>query len=50
MLYFIILRKVKTQLKHTKKISAVYGEGAVADRMCQEWFAKFLDTIDVLAT
>ena len=25
-----------------KKICAVYGEGAVIDRMCQKWFAKFL--------
>ena len=24
-----------------KKICAVYGEGAVTDRMCQKWFAKF---------
>ena len=24
-----------------KKISAVYGEGAVTDRMCQKWFEKF---------
>jgi len=29
-LYFIISRKVKMQLKH-KKICAVYGEGAVTD-------------------
>ena len=24
-----------------KKICAVYGEGAVTDRTCQKWFAKF---------
>ena len=30
-LCFIILREVKMQLKHTKKICAVYGEGAVTD-------------------
>ena len=24
-----------------KKICAVYGEGAVTDRMCQKWFVKF---------
>ena len=24
-----------------KKISVVYGEGAVIDPMCQKWFAKF---------
>ena len=28
------------QLKHTK-ICAVRGEGAVTDRTCQKWFAKF---------
>ena len=35
--------------KKKKKIWAVYGEGAVTDQMCQEWFAKFLGTIDILA-
>ena len=40
-LCFIISRKVKTQLKHTKQICAVYGEGAVTDQMCQKWFVKF---------
>ena len=40
-LCFIISRQVKTQLKHTKKICAVYGEGAVTDQTCQKWFAKF---------
>ena len=39
-LYFIISRKVKMQLKH-KKICAVYGEGAVTDWMCHKWFWKF---------
>ena len=29
------------QLKRKKKICAVYGEGAVTDRTCQKWFAKF---------
>ena len=29
------------QLKHTKKVCAVYGEGAVTDQTCQKWFAKF---------
>ena len=24
-----------------KKISAVYGEGAVTDLTCQKWFVKF---------
>ena len=45
----LISRKVKMQLKHKKKICAVYGEGAVTDRMCQKWFAKFLGIIDILA-
>ena len=40
-LCFIILRKVKMQRKHTKKICAVYGEGALTDGMCQKWFVKF---------
>ena len=29
------------QLKHTQKICAEYGEGAVTDQMGQKWFAKF---------
>ena len=29
------------QLKHKKKICAVYGEGAVTDQTCQKWFVKF---------
>ena len=48
-LCFIISRKVKTQLKCKKKTSAVCGEGAVTERTCQKWFAKFLGTIDILA-
>ena len=40
-LCFIISGKVKTQLKHKKRICAVYGEGAVTDQMCQKWSAKF---------
>ena len=32
MFFFIFSRKVKTQLKHTKKNCAVYGEGAVTDQ------------------
>ena len=34
---------------HTKKICAVNGEGVMIDQMCQEWFAKFLGTVDILA-
>ena len=26
---------------HTRKICAVYGEGAVTEWMCQKWFVKF---------
>ena len=37
------------QLKHIQKICAVYREGAVTDQMCQEWFVKYLGTIDILA-
>ena len=29
------------QLRHIKKICAVYGEGAVTDEMWQSWFVKF---------
>ena len=32
-----------------KKICAVDGEGAVTDRTCQKWRAKFLGTTDILA-
>ena len=46
---FFISRKVKIQLKHKKKICAVYGEGAVTDQTCQKWFAKFLGSTDILA-
>ena len=28
-------------LKCNKKNCSVYGEGAVTDRMCQKWLAKF---------
>ena len=40
-LCFFISRKVKTQLKHKNDLCRVYREGAVTDRMCQTWFAKF---------
>ena len=29
------------QPKILRKITAVYGEGAVTDKTCQKWFAKF---------
>ena len=38
MLRCIISRKVKMQLKHTKKTC---GDGAVTDRTCQKWFVTF---------
>ena len=47
MLYYF--KKGKNANEVQKKISAVYGEGAVTDRTCQKWFAKFLCTIDILA-
>ena len=40
-LCFIISRKVKMQLKE-KKICSVYGEGAVANQVCQKWLVKIL--------
>ena len=39
MLYYI--KKGKNTTETQKKICAVYGEGAVTDRTCQKWFAKF---------
>ena len=34
-------KKGKNATERQKKICAVYGEGAVTDRTCQKWFAKF---------
>ena len=39
MLYF--KKGENTTETHTKKICAVYGEGAMTGRTCQKWFAKF---------
>ena len=47
MLYYFKTGKNATEMQ--KKIWAVYGEGAVTDRTHQKWFAKFLDTVDILA-
>ena len=33
--------KNATEMQKTKKICAVYGEGAVTDQICQKWFVKF---------
>ena len=38
-------KKGKNATEKQKKICAVYGEGAVTDRMCQKWFVKFLGTM-----
>jgi len=34
-------RKGKNATQTRKKICAVYGEDAVSERVCQNWFAKF---------
>ena len=47
MLYYF--KKGKNVTEMQKKICAVYGEGAVTDRMCQKWLVKLLSTIDILA-
>ena len=39
MLYYF--KKGKNATETQTKICAVYGKGAVADRTCQKWFAKF---------
>ena len=41
-------KKGKNAIERQKKICAMYREGAVTDRTCQKWFAKFLGTIDIL--
>ena len=46
MLYYFKKGKNATE---TKRICAVYGEGAATDRTCEKWFLKFLGTIDILA-
>ena len=40
MLYYFKKGKNTTEMQK-QKICAVYGEGAVTDRMLQKWFAKF---------
>ena len=47
MLYYF--KKDKNATKMQKQICTVYGKGAMSDRMCQKWFAKFLGIIDILA-
>ena len=46
---FYYFKKDKNATEMQKKIYAVYGEGAVTDRMCQKRFVKFLGTADILA-
>ena len=41
--------KDKNATETHKMIGTVCGEGAVTDRTCEKWFAKFLGTIDILA-
>ena len=38
---FYYFQKGKNATETQKKICAVYEEGAVTDRTCQKWFAKF---------
>ena len=40
MLYYFKESKNATEMQE-KRIFAVYGEGAVTDRMCQKWFVQF---------
>ena len=47
MLYYF--KKGKNTPETQTKMCALYGEGAVTDRMCQKWFMKFLGTVDILA-
>ena len=42
-------KKGKNTTETQEKMCAVCAEGAVADRVCQKWFVKFLGTIDILA-
>ena len=47
MLYYF--KKGKNATEMQKETRAVYGEGAVTERTCQKWLARFLGTIDILA-
>ena len=48
MLYYFKKGRKATETHTHTKICTVYREGAVTDRMCQEWFVEFLGTIDIL--
>ena len=41
LLYHFKKGKNTIEMRKKKKTCAVYGEGAVTDRMCQKWFVKF---------
>ena len=45
MLYYFKKGKNATEIQI--KICAVYREGAMTNRTCQKWFAKFFGTIDI---
>ena len=38
---FYYFKKGKNSTETQKKTCAVFGEGAVTDRMCQTWFVRF---------
>ena len=40
-LYYFKKGKNATEMQKKKRAWAVYGEGAVTDRMCQKWLVKF---------
>ena len=45
---FYYFKKGKNTTEMQKNLY-MYGEGAVTDQTCQEWFTKFLGTTDILA-
>ena len=40
-------KKGKNSTEVQKKTYAIYGKGAVTDRMCQKWFVKFQGSFSV---
>ena len=42
-------KKGKNVPEMQQKICAVYGLGAVTDKVYQKWFVKFLGTVNILA-
>ena len=47
MLYYFKNGKNATETQ--QRICAEYGEGAMIDRKCQNWFVKLTGTINILA-